>query len=93
MLSGSMCQTLANDLRSLLNHKDITVAGVAQVWVPTLDRAAEYFVECKPETAEHTLSGVAPTTEQSTKKGACGCGSTKYGANHLPQDHAGWQPD
>ena len=31
--------------------------------------------------------------KQSTEKGACGCGNAKYNVNHLPQDHAGWQPD
>lgn len=25
--------------------------------------------------------------------GSCGCGSTKYGPNHKPWDHAGWSPD
>jgi hypothetical protein len=35
----------------------------------------------------------ASANKQSTKKGACDCGSTKYSADHLPQDHAGWRPD
>jgi hypothetical protein len=28
-----------------------------------------------------------------SKKGSCGCGSTKYEPNHMPWDHAGWKPD
>jgi hypothetical protein len=53
MLDNAKCQTLANDLRSLLAHKDITVAGVAEVWVPTLDRAAEH-AEPTPSASHNT---------------------------------------
>ena len=29
---------------------------------------------------------------KSRAAGACGCGSTKYPADHRPWDHAGWSP-
>jgi len=53
MLDNGKCQTLAKDLRSLLAHRDITVAGVAEVWVPTLDRAAER-AEAAPSAAPNS---------------------------------------
>jgi len=56
MLGNSKCQTLANDLRRLRFHKDITVAGVAQVWVPVLDEAAK----AQPHSAQHAQPATCP---------------------------------
>jgi len=56
MLGNSKCQTLANDLRRLRFHKDITVAGVAQVWVPVLDEAAK----AQPHSAQHAQPAICP---------------------------------
>jgi hypothetical protein len=55
MLSNALCQALANDLRSFFGHKDRSVAATAEVWVPTLDRAAQQ-AEVRPNDAQRARS-------------------------------------
>ena len=67
---------------------DIQDQEVAQL--QTMAAAVELIEGGKTQKIVEALTK-APNT-QSMKKGACGCGGTKYGPDHLPQDHAGWQP-
>jgi len=68
----------------------IEAVGMAEAFeaggeYPWCKRADVRSFACGERTPEETGSAsLQPTTPQSTKKGACGCGSTKYGADHLP---------
>lgn len=50
---------------ALCDNSETAIVFIAYLLGVTIDLSTAKAAECKPETAERTLAGVAPTTEQS----------------------------